>query len=84
MDCGLQKYDLYVNDVLAIADIPFQETVKALERIVFRTGPYRNFVPVETVDGQPSGSGLLTEDLPGPDEKAPVCVYWIDDVKTWR
>jgi hypothetical protein len=82
MDCGKQKYDLIVGGRPTITDIPFEEEVASLERIVFRTGPYRNFVLLETINGQPNASGMLTEDMPGADEKVPVCVYWIDDVKT--
>jgi hypothetical protein len=76
-----QTYDLMVNGKTAISDIPFAEKVSALERIVFRSGPYRGFVPPEYVDdAMPKPAGLESEDLPGSDEKAPLCVYWIDDV----
>jgi hypothetical protein len=82
MDCGKQSYDLLVNGKLKIGQIPFEEEVKTVERLVFRTGPYRNFVPLETIDGQPNCSGMLLEDMPGSDEKVSVCAYWIDDIKT--
>jgi len=82
MNCHDQEYNLLVNDALVIKEIPFQEKVSSLERIVFRTGPYRGYVPPAVVDGQPDCTGLLSEDLPGADEKAPICIYWIDDVKT--
>ena len=82
MDCKSQSYELFVNGKSKIKDIPFQAEVEGLERIVFRTGPYRNYVWLETINGQPNCSGMLTEDMPGADQKVPVCVYWIDDVKT--
>jgi hypothetical protein len=81
-DCSKQMYDLYVNGKLKIKDIAYQHESRSLERLVFRTGPYRNFVNPEVIDGQPSCSGMLTEDMPGGDEKVALCVYWIDDVKT--
>ncbi len=77
-----QTYDLVVDGEQIIKDIPFAEKVSSLERIVFRTGPYRGFVPPEQVeDAMPKPAGLESEDLPGSEEKAPLCVYWIDDVK---
>jgi hypothetical protein len=77
-----QKYDLNVNGKDVISNIPFAEKVRSLERIVFRTGPYRGFVPPEHVeDAMPKPAGLESEDLPGSEEKAPLCVYWLDDVK---
>jgi hypothetical protein len=83
LDCTSQSYDLFVNGTMAIDDIPFAEHVTALERIVFRTGPYRGFVPPAFIEhGMHAASGLETEDLPGGDEKAPICLYWIDDFKT--
>jgi len=82
MDCKKQAYDLFVDGNKVYADIPFQEKMSVLERIEFRTGNYRNYVYPETVDGQPNCTGMETEDLPGADEKAPLCIYWIDDIKT--
>jgi hypothetical protein len=76
-----QRYDLIVNGKEEISNIPFAEKVRSLERIVFRTGPYRGFVPPEHVeDAMPKPAGLESEDLPGSEEKAPLCVYWLDDV----
>ena len=82
LDCETGTYDLIVNGKPRIEDVPFQEEVDSLERIVFRTGPYRNYVYLETINGQPNCSGMLTEDMPGGDEKSPLSVYWIDEVKT--
>ncbi len=83
LNCESQKYDVFLDGKLAMADIPFAEAVSSLERIVFRTGPYRGHVPPEIVDeGAPKATGLDSEDLPGADEKAPLCRYWIDDLRT--
>ncbi len=82
MSCEKQSYDLYVDGIKAHSDLPFQDDVLVLQRIVFRTGPYRNFVDPQVIDGQPDCTGVLSEDQAGADEKAPLCVYWIDDIKT--
>ncbi len=82
MDCAAQKYEVYVDGKPAIKNIPFAEKVTSLQRLVFRTGPYRGMVPAEFVEeGVPRSTGLDSEDLPGADEKAPLCRFWIDDVK---
>jgi hypothetical protein len=83
LDCTSQTYDLYVNGKNPIKDIPFAEKVESLERIVFRTGPYRGFVPPAFVDdAMPKPAGLESEDRPGAEVKVPACVYWIDNVMT--
>ncbi|RPJ55711.1 MAG: hypothetical protein EHM23_25350 [Acidobacteria bacterium] len=82
VDCGKQSYDVIVDQAPVRQGIPFAEATESVERLVFRTGPYRGFVPPEIVDaGMPSPAGLETEDLPGADEKSPTCRYLIDDVK---
>ena len=53
-----------------------------IERLVFRTGPWRGDVRASVVDGQPATLGLDQEDLPGADVKAPLSVFLIDDVRT--
>ncbi|MBN2357476.1 hypothetical protein JXO59_15290, partial [candidate division KSB1 bacterium] len=83
MDCTAQNYDVYLDGRPAIEDVPFAEKVTSLEKIVYRTGPYRGMVSPEIVDeAVPRSTGLDSEDLPGADEKAPLCRYWIDDVRT--
>jgi hypothetical protein len=62
--------------------VAFAEEVKSLERMIFRTGPYRGDVRALIVDSEPRPSGLYTEDLPGADDKVSVSVFLIDDVKT--
>ncbi len=82
MNCDSQSYDLFVDGKSAIDDIPFAQQVSSLERIVFRTGPYRGHVSREFADeGVPQATGLDSEDLPGADEKVPLCRYWLDDLK---
>jgi hypothetical protein len=83
LDCTTQTYDLSVNGETR-KKIPFAEKVETLERMVFRTGPWRGDVRAAIVDGQPATLGLDQEDLPGADQKVPPSIYLIDDVKTRR
>ena len=82
LDCDLQNYDLAVDSGPVHKAVAFAEKVDSLERLVFRTGPYRGDVRALIVDSEPRPSGLYTEDLPGADEKLPASVFLIDDVKT--
>jgi len=82
LDCAAQKYDLAVNGQVVRKDIAFAEKVETVERLVFRTGPWRGDVRASVVDGQPQTLGLDQEDLPGADQKAPLSEYSIDDVRT--
>ena len=63
-------------------NIRFGEKVETLERLVFRTGPWRGCVWPFIVNRQPATKGLYVEDLLGTDDKSPLSVYLIDDVKT--
>jgi len=82
LNCDSQSYDLAVNGHWVRRKIAFAEKVDSLERLVFRTGPYRGDVRALIVDSEPRPSGLYSEDLPGADEKIPASVFLIDDVKT--
>jgi hypothetical protein len=82
LDCDSQSYDVAVNGEWVRKAVAFAEKVESFERMVFRTGPYRGDVRASIVDSEPRPSGLYTEDLPGADEKVPVSVFLIDDVKT--
>jgi len=81
LDCPAQKYDLTVNGE-SRPGIRFAERVDSVERMVFRTGPWRNDVRPAFLHGQPATLGLDNEDLPGADARAPASVYLIDDVRT--
>ena len=82
LDAGSQTYDLGVDGAWVRREIPFAEEVRTLERMEFRTGPYRGDVRAAIVDSEPRPSGLYTEDLPGSEEKVPASVFLIDDVRT--
>jgi hypothetical protein len=83
LDCVRQVYALLLDGEIVNEAIPFTEEVEALERVVFRTGPYRGYVPPAVVDdGSHKPSGLDTEDLPGSGERVTPSVFWIDDLDT--
>jgi len=85
VDCGSQRYDVLLDGAPIANGIPFAEATESVERIVFRTGPYRGFVPPEIAEaGMPNPAGLESEDLPGADVKAPVCRYLLDDVRVFN
>jgi hypothetical protein len=83
LDCEKQVYALKLDGVVVRADIPFTEKTDALERIVFRTGPWRGLVPAQLVDGSPERpTGYDTEDIPGSALRSAPLVFWIDDLST--
>lgn len=82
LDAESQTYDLAVDGAWVRREIPFAEEVRTLERMEFRTGPYRGDVRAAIVDSEPRPSGLYTEDLPGSEERLPASVFLIDDVRT--
>lgn len=82
LDCPSQTYDLELNGELTREAVPFAAEVKSLDRMVFRTGPWRGFVPPLIVDGEPETPGLYLEDEPGADDKVTLSVFLIDSVQT--
>jgi len=82
LDCDAQHYDLALNGKWVRKAIAFAEQVDVLERMVFRTGPYRNDVRALIVDSEPRPSGLYTEDLPGAHDKVSATVVLIDNIHT--
>ncbi|MHC4474063.1 MAG: hypothetical protein ACYTEL_00360 [Planctomycetota bacterium] len=82
LDCKAQSYALTVDGETVYDEIAFAEQADSLERLVWRTGPYRNDVRAMIVDGEPRPSGIYTEDLPGAGEKVAASVFLIDDVVT--
>lgn len=80
VDTAAQRYDLTVNGRRQ-TQIPFAQPVESLERLVFRTGPWRGDVRPTFVDGQPALLGPDAEDAPGADERVPASVFWVDDVR---
>jgi hypothetical protein len=82
LDCGSQSYDLAVDGKWVKRNIEFAVPVDSVERLVFRTGSWRGDVRPLIMDGTPNNPGLYMEDLPGADQKVPLSVFGIDDVKT--
>ena len=82
IDCRAGKYRIAVNGTWLPQEATLAEKVETVERLVFRTGPPRVHVPAEWVDGEYQTTGIDAEDLPGADTKAPLCLYYIDDVST--
>ena len=82
LDCDEGNYDFTLDGDLVRADIPFAVEIQSLERMVMRTGPYRNDVRGFLVDGEPGPSGLYSEDLPGGEQKDAAVIVRIDDVET--
>jgi len=75
---------LYVDGKEIHDDIEFARTdkVNSVERLVFRTGPWRGDVRQFILEREPATKAIYVEDLYGTDDKSPLSVYLIDDVKT--
>ena len=58
----------------------FAEKAETVERIVFRTGPWRGDVRAIFVEGEHATLGYTSEDLPGADQRVPLSIYLVDDV----
>ncbi|NOX66746.1 MAG: hypothetical protein GXO85_13390 [Chlorobi bacterium] len=82
-DCNSQSYSAKIDGKEIGDKIPFAFKVDALQRIVFRTGPYRGEVPpVVFNEAVTNPAGLNTEDIPGTEDKVKASIYLIDDVIT--
>lgn len=81
LDCRTKSYSLAIDGKTVSDSIPFAQEVNSLQRVVFRTAPYRGEVPAVVLDeASINPAGLNTEDLPGSEEKVEACVYLLDDV----
>jgi hypothetical protein len=83
IDCVDKIYTVTLNGELYAKEIPLNERnpTDRVERIVFRTGVYRNHVPADVVEyGIAAQSGFFSEDMPGSEEKSPLIIFNIDDV----
>jgi hypothetical protein len=84
LDADAQTYDLAVDGAWVRRGIPFAQRAETLERVVFRTGPWRGDVDAAIVDGEPETPGLFVEDRPGADEKTAPSVFLVDDVRAGK
>jgi hypothetical protein len=82
LNCSTKSYNLLVDGSLKKENVPFMAVAESLERIEFRTGPWRGDVRPFIVDGVPGNPGLYVEDLPGADYKVGKSRYLIDNLVT--
>jgi hypothetical protein len=73
-DTATQKYSVSLNGDQVLEQGVFVNAVSSLERLSFRTGPYRDQPTRQTVNEE------YHDPLPHADEQEPVTVYQIDDV----
>jgi hypothetical protein len=67
-------FALYLNGKLVAEKIPLTEAVKSVERLSFRTGPYRD------LPGRKTPNEDSVPPLPGADEKEALGMFYIDNV----
>jgi hypothetical protein len=82
VDCEARSYSLFLNGKKVSSKLALTEPVESVERLVFRTAPIRRDVRPDHVEYEPVPFGHVTEDLLGADQRVPLSVYRIDDVKT--
>ena len=82
LDGRKQTYDCLLDGKKVREQVAFTEEVASLERIVFRTGPWRGDVRPYILDGEPGNPGLYQEDLAGAGKKVPASIFYLDDIKT--
>jgi hypothetical protein len=82
LDCAAGQYSLALNGKKVSPRISFAEKVETVERLLFRTGPWRGDVRAAFLDGEHGTPGFSQGDLPGADQRVPLSVYWIDDLRT--
>jgi len=85
IDCEKGSYAVFLNGDLKREAIPLngRAPTNAVERLMIRTGPYRNQVRSEYVEhGLAAQANFLSDDLPGSDQKSPKIIFDIDNIKT--
>lgn len=80
VNCDSQSYSVNVDCKLVAEKISFDVETESLERIEFRTGPYRGMVSPVMAHTQYAIAGYETEDLPGSEVKSIKSAYLINDV----
>lgn len=85
IDIEKGSYDAWQNRKLVREGIKLGDDVENVERLVFRTGPYRGLTDALFAEvGAPSAGGLTIEDLPASGQKVTPGAYWIDNIKIKR
>ncbi|MFU8861782.1 MAG: hypothetical protein ACNA8K_15310 [Cyclonatronaceae bacterium] len=88
IDCERDMYSISVksvNNELNRNNIPLNGRMPTdtVERLMIRTGPYRNQVRSEYVEhGLAAQANFLSDDLPGSEQKSPKVIFNIDNIKT--
>lgn len=85
IDCNADNYGVTFNGILYENKIPLNERspTDKVERIVFRTGVYRNYVRGDNIEyGLAAQAYFVYNDLPGSELKAPLLIFNIDNLKT--
>lgn len=85
IDAANDTYAVTFNGQLYKDDIPLNDRAPTdhVERIVFRTGPYRNHTnSIYKEHGMAAQSGFFSDDLPGSEQKSPLILFNLDDIKT--
>lgn len=75
VDASRGRFDLTIDGTSALPGAQFAEAVLSVERVSFRTGPYRNDPSRQLDRYDPT-----LKDLPGADEPAPEALFYVDDV----
>lgn len=68
------KYGVWIDDQQAASNLELAEGVKSVERISFRTGPYRNIPNRKTPNETPGPP------LPGADDPEKESIYFLDNI----
>ncbi len=85
LNCPDERYSVSIDGKVVHAKLDLEDNPDAIERLVFRTGPWRMDVRQLIMDkGEPSAPGVFDGDRPGADAKVPASIYLIDDIKTER
>ena len=83
LDCEEEEYSVKVDGQVIHASLDLEENPEAIERLVFRTGPWRMDVRQFIMNnGEPGAPGVWDGDYPGAETKVKASVYLIDDLKT--
>ncbi len=83
LDCERERYSVRVDGQLVHEDLDLEENPDSIEKIVFRTGPWRMDVRQFIMEnGEPGAPGVWDGDYPGAEVKVKASTYLIDDLKT--
>ena len=83
LDCDEEEYSVKIDGKVIHASLDLEENPESIEKLVFRTGPWRMDVRQFIMHkGEPGAPGVWEGDRPGADTKVNASIYLIDDLKT--